>query len=62
MSKFSNPWSGAPVFYRSRKKHNKYTAKTDKEYLQYCEKYQDKTKRMSYAEWCRDQRRKYGLF
>jgi hypothetical protein len=49
------------MFYKGKRKKLP-TAKTDKEYLAYCERKQNKDKIMSYEAWCKQQRKKHGMF
>lgn len=61
MSRYANPWNGSGMFYKGKRKKLP-TAKTDKEYLAYCERKQNKDKIMSYEAWCKQQRKKHGMF
>lgn len=58
--RYSNPWNGKRQFYKGRRKLP--SAKTDKEYQDYLKRKKDKSKAMDYKTWCKDQRRKFGLF
>jgi len=58
--RYSNPWNGKSQFYKGRRKLP--SAKTDKEYQDYLKGKKDKSKAMDYKTWCKDQRRKFGLF
>jgi len=62
MSSFANSWSGSRHFSKGFSP-KKPTAKTDKEYLAYCEKQIKKGKEPNnYTAWCKAQRKRYGLF
>jgi hypothetical protein len=63
MSSYPNSWSGSRQFYKgSRKSSKKYTAETDTDYLAYCKHKKNKSKIMSYASWCKAERKKRGMF
>lgn len=63
MSSYPNSWSGSRQFYKgSGKSSKKYTAKTDTNYLAYCKHKKNKNKIMSYASWCKAERKKSGMF
>ena len=58
MSAYPNSWTGARQFYRGRARRLP-TAKTDKDYLEYCAKKWNKDKILSYSAWVKLERRKY---
>ncbi len=58
--KYANPWNGKSQFYKGKRKLP--SAKTDKEYQDYLKRKKDKSKAMDYKTWCKDQRRKFGMF
>lgn len=63
MSYYSNPWNGNRQFYKSgRRKKKLPTAETDVDYQKYCKNKKNKDKILSYAAWCRRERRKGGMF
>lgn len=58
---YANPWSGKRQFYKGRRK-KLLTAETDKDYIAYCERKQNKANIVPYKKWVRQERKKYGLF
>jgi hypothetical protein len=58
MSAYPNSWSGVRQFYRGVARRLP-TAKTDKDYLEYCAKKHNKDKILSYSAWVKLERRKY---
>jgi len=61
MNRYANPWSGKGQFYKGKSKKLP-TTKTDKDYLAYCERKKNKSKLLSYEDWCRKERIKSGMF
>ena len=61
MSRYANPWSGSGQFYKGKSKKLP-TAKTDKDYLDYCSRKKNKSKILPYLEWAKEERKRYGLF
>ena len=62
MGAFANGWSGGRSFSKGYQP-KKPTAKTDKEYLAYCKKKENSNKEpLSYSAWCKNQRKRFGLF
>jgi len=59
--RYANPWNGGRQFYKGKSKKLP-TAKTDKDYLAYCERKKNKNKILPYEEWARQQRIKRGMF
>jgi hypothetical protein len=61
MNRYANPWTGSGQFYKGKAKKLP-TAKTDKDYLAYCERKKNKNKILPYDEWARQERIKRGMF
>jgi hypothetical protein len=64
MSKFANPWSGIRTF---TKGHTNALSKTadikDRDYQKHCARKKKMGKEpMSYTAWCKQERRKRGMF
>ena len=63
MSSYPNSWSGSRQFYKGSAKSSKeHTAETDMNYLAYCKRKKNKSKIMSYINWCKAERKQGGMF
>ena len=61
MTVYANSWNGSRQFYRGKNKRLP-TAETDKDYQAYCKRKKNKSKILSYKQWCRKERIKSGMF
>lgn len=58
---YANPWTGKRQFYRG-KQRKRPSEEQDRDYQLYIKNKKNRSRALSYAAWCRRQRRQQGVF